>query len=598
MSLVGSNNEQKIWNYLYAKLGNAYGVAGIMGNMMAESGLVPNNLQNSYEKKLGFTDATYTAAVDNGSYTNFVKDSAGYGLVQWTYWSLKQGLYNYAKSTGKSIGDLEMQLEFLCKQLSEDYSTVWNTCKNAKSVLEASNVMLLKFERPADQGEAVQNKRAGYGQTFFDKYAKTSSNLDEDTKTGKDETIMGYTNSSLVNCTVKSPNHSGTRTHKIDRITPHCVVGQLSAESIGGCFTSTSRQASCNYGIGYDGRVCLIVDEANRSWCSSSNANDQRAITIECASDTTAPYAFKDAVYNKLVKLCIDICKRNGLTKVLWIADKNTSLAYTPKSGECVLTVHRWFANKSCPGDWMYARMGQLANDINAGLGNTTTVTPPTSTPTTEVVYTVKAGDTLSGIAAKYGTTYQVLAAYNGISNPNVISVGQKIKIPGTSNTSTTPTTPTTPTTSVTYPKTPFTVTVLVSDLNYRSTGSNSGTIKGQTGKGVFTITQVNSDGWGKLKSGAGWIYLGNPSYVKIGSTVGGTTTSTPSTKFSAYTVKVTADVLNIRKGAGTNYAIVGSIKDKGVYTIVEESSGAGATKWGKLKSGAGWISLDYVKKV
>lgn len=458
---------------------------------MAESGLVPNNLQNSYEKKLGFTDATYTAAVDNGSYTNFVKDSVGYGLVQWTYWSLKQGLYNYAKSTGKSIGDLEMQLEFLCKQLSEDYSTVWNTCKNAKSVLEASNVMLLKFERPADQSEAVQNKRAGYGQTFFNKYAKTSSNSDEDTKTGKDETIMGYTNSSLVNCTVKSPNHSGTRTHKIDRITPHCVVGQLSAEGIGGCFTSTSRQASCNYGIGYDGRVCLIVDEANRSWCSSSNANDQRAITIECASDTTAPYAFKDAVYNKLVKLCIDICKRNGLTKVLWIADKNISLAYTPKSGECVLTVYRWFANKSCPGDWMYARMGQLANDINTGLGNTTTVTPPTSTPTTEVVYTVKAGDTLSGIAAKYGTTYQVLAAYNGISNPNVISVGQKIKIPGTSNTSATPTTPTT---SVTYPKTPFTVTVLVSDLNYRSTGSNSGTIKGQTATTNYLTLSIDEN--------------------------------------------------------------------------------------------------------
>ena len=108
-------------------------------------------------------------------------------------------------------------------------------------------------------------------------------------------------NSSLVNCTVLSPNHSGKRTHKIDRITPHCVVGQLSAESIGGCFTSTSRQASCNYGIGYDGRVSLIVDEANRSWCSSSNANDQRAITIECASDKVDPYTMNNAVYSKPV---------------------------------------------------------------------------------------------------------------------------------------------------------------------------------------------------------------------------------------------------------------------------------------------------------
>lgn len=193
---------------------------------------------------------------------------------------------------------------------------------------------------------------------------------------------MGYTNSSLVDCTVKSPNHSGQRTHKIDRITPHCVVGQLSAEKIGGCFTNTSREASCNYGIGYDGRVCLIVDEANRSWCSSSRDNDQRAITIEVASDSTEPYAFKDAAYKKLVKLCIDICKRNGLTKVLWIEDKNTSLNYTPKAGECVLTVHRWFANKSCPGTWMYSRMGQLANEINAGLGAATSA-PSTSIPAT-----------------------------------------------------------------------------------------------------------------------------------------------------------------------------------------------------------------------
>ena len=177
-------------------------------------------------------------------------------------------------------------------------------------------------------------------------------------------------NSSLVNCTVLSPNHSGKRTHKIDRITPHCVVGQLSAESIGGCFTSPSRQASCNYGIGTDGRVCLIVDEENRSWCSSSPANDQRAVTIECASDKSEPYAMNSAVYNKLVDLCIDICKRNGIKKLLWFADKNKSLSYEPANGEAVLTVHRWFANKACPGDWLYNRLGDLASKVNAGLGN------------------------------------------------------------------------------------------------------------------------------------------------------------------------------------------------------------------------------------
>lgn len=184
---------------------------------------------------------------------------------------------------------------------------------------------------------------------------------------------MAYTNSSLVSYTNLSPNHSGQRMHSIDRITPHCVVGQLSAESICGCFTSTSRQASCNYGIGTDGKVSLCVEEKNRSWCSSSNANDQRAVTIECASDKTSPYAMNEAVYQSLIKLCADICKRNGKSKLLWLGDKNKTLNYSPKSDEMVLTVHRWFSNKSCPGDWLYSRLGDLASRVTAQLGGAST---------------------------------------------------------------------------------------------------------------------------------------------------------------------------------------------------------------------------------
>lgn len=342
-------------------------------------------------------------------------------------------------------------------------------------------------------------------------------------------------NSSLVSYTKLSPNHSGARTHSIDRITPHCVVGQLSAESICGCFTSPSREASCNYGIGTDGRIALCVEEKNRSWCSSSNANDQRAVTIECASDTTHPYAMNNKVYQSLINLCVDICKRNGKKKLLWLGDKTKSLNYSPKSDEMVITVHRWFANKACPGDWLYSRLGDLASQVTSKLG---------------------------GSSASSGTT-----------------------------------TPTQPSTNTSFPKTPFTVQVLVSDLNIRKgAGMNYGVTGKYTGKGVFTITAVNN-GWGKLKSGAGWIYLENASYVKIGSSTGASSGST-SSAFKAYTVKVTADALNIRKGAGTNYGISGTIRDKGVYTIVAESNGAGATKWGKLKSGAGWISLDYCKKL
>ena len=196
-------------------------------------------------------------------------------------------------------------------------------------------------------------------------------------------------NSSLATYKLLSPNHSGQRTMPIDRITPHCVVGQLSAAGICGCFTSSSVQASCNYGIGKDGDIGLCVEEKNRSWCTSSNANDQRAVTIECASDRTDPYAFTDKCYNSLVNLCIDICKRNGKKKLIWFGDKTKALNYSPKSDEMILTVHRWFAAKSCPGNWMYARMGDLANKVTARLSGES-IDTSTSTSSSTKYYRVR----------------------------------------------------------------------------------------------------------------------------------------------------------------------------------------------------------------
>ncbi len=210
---------------------------------------------------------------------------------------------------------------------------------------------------------------------------------------------MAYTNSKMVVYTKLSPNHSGQRTHAIDRITPHCVVGQCSVETLGNIFYPTFRQASSNYGIGTDGRVAMYVEEKNRSWCSSSNANDQRAITIECASDTTEPYAMNNKVYETLVKLCTDICRRNGKKKLLWLEDKTKTLNYNPKPDEMVLTVHRWFANKSCPGNWLYARLGDLASKVTAALGGDTKPTEPAK-PTVSAA--IKAGDLVKITGAKY----------------------------------------------------------------------------------------------------------------------------------------------------------------------------------------------------
>lgn len=170
MALEGKCTEEKIWKYLKKNGLNDYGVAGLMGNLFAESGLKPTNLQNCYEKSIGMTDEKYTQAVDDGTYRNFVKDSAGYGLAQWTYWSRKKALLEYAQRGCRSIGDLEMQLEFLMKELKSNYPTVLKALKSATSVRQASDVVLLKYERPADMGTAVQKKRSSLGMTYYKKY--------------------------------------------------------------------------------------------------------------------------------------------------------------------------------------------------------------------------------------------------------------------------------------------------------------------------------------------------------------------------------------------------------------------------------------------
>jgi len=315
-STGSESDEKRMWNYLLDKMGNEYGVAGLMGNIYAESGLRSNNLQNAYETKLGYTDVTYTTAVDNGSYTNFVHDSAGYGLAQWTYYSRKQALLDYAKASKKSIGDYEMQLGFLYKELSGSYVSVLSELKNAKTVLEASNAVLTKFERPADMGTAVQNKRASFGQKYYDKYAKKPV----------------------------TPAPKPT--------TPTLEFAVNDIVKFAGGKHYTSADATNGSSVGASKAKITAVHAAGKHPYHCRAVNDAGAFV-------SGVYGWVDA---------------STLSKV------DTS---TPASG---------------------------SNDI---------------------VYIVKSGDTLSGIAAKYGTTYQKLAAYNNISNPNLIVVGQKILIPG-----------------------------------------------------------------------------------------------------------------------------------------------------------------------
>lgn len=259
-------DEKKIWDYFMDKLGNPYGVAGLMGNLNAESALKSNNLQQTYEKKLGYTDATYTSAVDDGSYGGFVKDCAGYGLAQWTYYTRKQKLLDYAKSKKKSIGDFDMQLDFLYKELSESYKAVWNDLKTADSILVASNSVLLKFERPANQSGAVQKKRAEYGQKYFDKYAdknaiETPAAPTEPValkfKKGDIVKFAGgkhYSSADAINgVTVKTSKAKITNVHATGKHPYHCRAINDAGAYIGGVY-------------GWVDAKCLTTVGVNKPW--------------------------------------------------------------------------------------------------------------------------------------------------------------------------------------------------------------------------------------------------------------------------------------------------------------------------------------------
>ena len=307
---------------------------------------------------------------------------------------------------------------------------------------------------------------------------------------------MAYTNSKLVNYTRISPNRSVNRNHKIDTISIHCVVGQCSVETLGSIFASSSKEASSNYGIGYDGRIGMYVEEKDRSWCTSSSSNDNRAITIEVASDTYHPYRVKDVAYKSLIKLLVDICKRNGIKKLVWSTNKSERMNH--RNG-CNMTVHRDYANKSCPGDYLYNLHGQIAKEVNAQLGSGTSSTPK---------------KTLYRVRKSWKDVKSQKGAFYDLSNAK------------------------------------------------KCADKNKGySVFDESGKAVYTSKAANST--------------------------------------SSFKVQISISDLNIRKGPGTNYATTGKFTGKGVFTIVETKQGTGSAKgWGKLKSGVGWIALDFCTRI
>lgn len=407
MALRGASDSEKIWNRLDDEGFNDCGKGGLIGNLDAESGLKPKNLQNSYEKKLGYTDDSYTAAVDNGSYGNFVKDSAGYGLAQWTYWSRKQDMLTFARAAGKSIGDLEMQLDFLCKELKESYPTVYNKLKTAASVREASDIVLTQFERPADQSEAVKLKRANMGQKYYNQYAK---------KTGG--SVMGATAQDVLNVMrswIGFSEANGKFKQIIDLYNSHKPLARGYAVKYTDewCDTTVSAAAIKAGAVDLIGTECgceehVKIFKNKGIWIEDGTITPQPGdIIVFNWGDNTQPNdGYSDHIgYVESV---------SGRTITTIEGNKGQAV------GRRTLTV----GNGNIRG---YARPKYSGS---SSAGNSGSTSGGTATGGSDTVYTVKAGDTLSGIAAKYGTTYQALASYNGISNPNKISVGQKIKIP------------------------------------------------------------------------------------------------------------------------------------------------------------------------
>lgn len=201
-------------------------------------------------------------------------------------------------------------------------------------------------------------------------------------------------NSSLINYTKISPNKTSGRKHSIDSVAIHCMAGNLSIESCGSLFARSTTKASSNYGIGSDGRIAMYVEEKDRSWCTSSSEVDNRAVTIEVASESTAPYKITDKAYKALIDLLVDICKRNGIKKLIWSNNRTDRINHV---NGCNMECHRDHANKACPGDYIYEREGKIAEEVNKKLGVKTS-------SSNETIYRVRKvwSDTKTQLGAYY----------------------------------------------------------------------------------------------------------------------------------------------------------------------------------------------------
>lgn len=410
-------NAQKIWNFLIKEYENPYGVAGLMGNLYAESGLNPKNLQNTFEKKLGMTDDSYTAAVDANTYANFAKDGAGYGLAQWTYSARKLNLLTYAKGKKVSIGDLDAQLEFLVKELA-GYTSVIKAIKEAKSVKEASDIVLTKYERPADQSDNTKTKRASYGLKYYEQFNKEEENVMVDYSKYINSTGTHYiANSGSDERKKYSGGAAGDQTgHEwelkawysrpwthVFRYEKDPAVGMKLAEL--GC------AAALNNNIGYD------QYQRTTYWKQLQAVGyDPAKITVKCEEDCSAGTAanVKAAGYLLDIKALQDVSSS--------MTSRNT-VSQLKAAGFTILTASKYTASTSylLPGDILLYENHHVAINVTKGKKATSIVVPVTPSKPAATLPVI-------GTAVAKATMF-VRPSATSSSNYGTISKGKTVEV-------------------------------------------------------------------------------------------------------------------------------------------------------------------------
>ena len=613
-------DEKVMWNYFKSKGLNDYGVAGLMGNLYAESGLRPCNLQNTYEKSLNMTDAEYTSAVDSGVYTNFVEDKAGYGLAQWTYWSLKRDMLAYFQKKKMSIGDGTTQMEFLCHQLSTGYKSVWTTLQTAKSVLEASNAVLLKFERPADQSEAVQNKRASYGQIYFDKYGAKQSSQIEVPKEGGNGMKYSANNKPLVCMQTQSTCYKGTGPMTVKGVLWHSTGANnptlkryvqpsdvrpaedtydktkwlevLGKNQYNNDWNHIDRQAGLNCWIGKlaDGTV-TTVQTMPWNWkpwgCGSGSKGSCNSgwIQFEICEDGLNDKAYFDKVYKEACEITAYLCDmfnidpkgtvvHNGVTvpTILCHYDSH-KLGLGSNHGD----IDHWFPKFG-------KSMATARDDVAEILGNKVSVIEP-AVPSPSAPTNPAPAEEMYRVRKSWDDPKSQIGAYKSLENAKQArdKSGPGYSVYNSKGEKVYPTSVIAPAPESASGFKQGDKVRLLSGAKYTSGKS----IPDWVFEKVLYAREVRADGSCVIST----VSAGPITGVVYQKDLVPYSASNPT--FKSYIVRITADVLNVRADAGTGYPIKTQVKKNELYTIVDEKNG-----WGKLKSGAGWIHLSYTKKV